>query len=111
QKEDYSDVIREAQEIVELCVKAMLRYKGIDAPKWHDVSHLLLEYQDLFPDEIAQHFKRVERISGYLRKEREFSFCGDVDFIPTEKYSREDAQQAFQDAQFVISVASSIVKS
>ncbi|MEI6158005.1 MAG: HEPN domain-containing protein, partial [Atribacterota bacterium] len=38
QEEDYSDVIREAQEIVELCVKAMLRYKGIDAPKWHDVS-------------------------------------------------------------------------
>ena len=29
-KEDYSDVIREAQEIVELCLKGILRSAGIE---------------------------------------------------------------------------------
>jgi len=33
----YSDVIREAQEIVELSLKGMLRQVGIEPPKWHSV--------------------------------------------------------------------------
>ncbi len=33
-KEAYSDVIREAQEIVELCLKRMLRNVGIEPPKY-----------------------------------------------------------------------------
>ena len=37
----YSDVIREAQEIVELSSKGMLREVGIEPPKWHDVSDSL----------------------------------------------------------------------
>ncbi|MDW7973370.1 MAG: HEPN domain-containing protein [Thermodesulfovibrio sp.] len=32
-KEAYSDVIREAQETVELATKAMLRHRGIEPPK------------------------------------------------------------------------------
>jgi HEPN domain-containing protein len=31
----YSDVVREAQEIVELALKGMLRQVGIEPPKWH----------------------------------------------------------------------------
>jgi HEPN domain-containing protein len=42
-EEDYSDVIREAQEIVELALKGMLRQIGIEPPKWHDVGPLILE--------------------------------------------------------------------
>jgi HEPN domain-containing protein len=33
----YSDVVGEAQEIVELALKGMLRHVGIEPPKWHDV--------------------------------------------------------------------------
>lgn len=33
-KQDYSDVIREAQEIVELCLKGMLRYVSIEPPNF-----------------------------------------------------------------------------
>lgn len=36
-KQDYSELIREAQEIVELCLKGILRYVGIEPPKFHDV--------------------------------------------------------------------------
>jgi HEPN domain-containing protein len=33
----YSDVMRKAQEIVELALKGMLRAAGIEPPKFHDV--------------------------------------------------------------------------
>lgn len=45
----YSDVIREAQEIVELALKGVLREVGIEPPKWHDVGGLLLEYAERLP--------------------------------------------------------------
>ncbi len=38
EEEAYSDVVREAQEIVELALKGMLRQVGIEPPHWHDVS-------------------------------------------------------------------------
>ncbi len=50
-EDDYSDVVREAQEIVELALKGMLRQIGIEPPKWHDVGQLILEYKTRFPDE------------------------------------------------------------
>ncbi|MDQ3776871.1 MAG: HEPN domain-containing protein [Pseudomonadota bacterium] len=34
EEEGYSDVVREAQELVELALKGMLRIVGIDPPKW-----------------------------------------------------------------------------
>jgi len=36
----YSDVVREAQEIVELALKGVLRKVGVEPPRWHDVSDL-----------------------------------------------------------------------
>jgi HEPN domain-containing protein len=99
----YSDVIREAQEIVELALKGMLRHVGIEPPKWHDVGPLLQEYRVRFPPEVTSEVDRLAQISGWLRKEREFSFYGDIDFIPTERYTREDAERALQDARVVVS--------
>lgn len=103
QEEDYSDVIREAQELVELALKGMLRYVGIEPPKVHDVGNYLIEYKDLFSHEIQMDIEKLAEISKRLRKERELAFYGDIDFIPTESYSLEEAKQAIQDAEFVIS--------
>ena len=47
---------------------------------------------------------RLVAISGWLRKEREFAFYGDIDVIPTEQYSQQQAQRAFDDATFVVDV-------
>jgi len=107
--EAYSDVVREAQEIVELALKGMLRQAGVEPPKWHDVGQVLREYRDRFPAQAAAQVERLAEISGWLRKEREFSFYGDVDFIPTEEYTRADAQRAIEDARFVVSVAESVI--
>ena len=107
---DYSDVVREAQEIVELVLKGMLRQIGIEPPKWHDVGQLILEYRMRFPDAVASQAEKLAEISAWLRKEREFSFYGDVDFIPTERYTKDDAQHAIDDAMFAVQMAELTIK-
>jgi HEPN domain-containing protein len=106
----YSDVIRESQEIVELALKGMLRQIGIEPPKWHDVGPLILEYRTRFPGEVSSQAEKLAEISAWLRKEREFAFYGDIDFIPTERYSKADAQRAMDDATFTIGMAELTIK-
>jgi HEPN domain-containing protein len=109
-KEDaFSDVIREAQEIVELALKGMLRQMGIEPPKWHDVSDALLEFADRLPEGVRGQTQQLAEISKWLRKEREFSFYGDIDFIPTEEYDRNDAIRAIRDAEFVCSIMVQVI--
>lgn len=110
QEEAYSDVIREAQEIVELALKGALRQIGVDPPKQHDVGYLLVEFKERLPVEVQKEVLRLARISKWLRKEREFAFYGDVDFIPTEEYTRQDAEKAMDDAHFVVQMASRVIK-
>ena len=90
-------------------LKGMLRHVGIEPPKWHDVGSLLQEYPARFPPPVAQQVDGLADISGWLRKEREFSFYGDIDFIPTEKYSREDAERALNDARRVVAAAELLI--
>ncbi len=101
----YSDVVREAQELVELALKAMLRAIGVDPPKWHDVGPVLLEHAGAFDPAIRDRLPRLAAISRWLRKEREFAFDGDIDFIPTEEYSAADAERAIADANEVYDCA------
>lgn len=107
--EDYSDVIREAQELVELALKGLLRQVGIDPPKQHDVGGLVVEFRDRFPEDVASHAEELASISKWLRKERELSFYGDIDFIPTAEYSKEDAERAITDSRFVVEIAEKVV--
>jgi HEPN domain-containing protein len=101
----WSDVVREAQELVELALKGMLREVGVDPPKWHDVGSILLEQARLFPEAIRLLLPELARISKWLRKERELAFYGDTDFIPTEEYSERDAERALNDAVYVLEAA------
>lgn len=105
----YSDVIREAQEIVELALKGMLRHVGVEPPKWHDVGGLLQEYRARLPPAVAAQVDHLAEISAWLRKEREFSFYGDIDFIPTERYTHGDAERALQDARVAVATAEALI--
>jgi len=109
-EEAFSDVVREAQEIVELALKGMLRHVGVEPPKWHDVGEPLLQFAGRFPSAVRGHLERLAEVSHWLRKEREFSFYGDVDFIPTEEYTRQDAERAMADAAFTVNVATQLVE-
>jgi HEPN domain-containing protein len=101
----FSDVVREAQEVVELALKGMLRQVGVEPPKVPDVGDLVVEYRGLFADEVAVQAQRLREISRWLRKEREFSFYGEVDFVPTLEYAAEDAQRAMADAKTAVDAA------
>mgnify|MGYP001573678805 FL=1 len=101
----HSDVVREAQELVELALKGALRAIGVEPPKFHDVGGLLLEHRGKIPPDVRGELERAAAISKRLRKERELAFYGDIDFIPTEEYTAEDAGRAYADAEWVVSLA------
>ena len=109
-KQAWSDVVRESQEIVELALKGMLRYVGVEPPKWHDVGGILLEHADRFPGETTERLARMADISKRLRKERELSFYGDIDFIPTEEYSEDVARTFASEATFVVQRATALME-
>ena len=110
QEEAYSDVIRETQEAVELALKGMLRQIGVEPPKVHDVGGLICEYRDKFPTAVAARAESLAAVSKWLRKEREFAFYGDVDFIPTLEYTRRDADRAKADLELVLRAARQVIQ-
>jgi hypothetical protein len=79
--------------------KARVRLKVLDVLRaegaWSDV---VREAQEVV--------EGLAAISAWLRKEREFSFYGDVDFIPTDQYAETDARRAIDDATFVVAAVS-----
>ncbi|HWP57483.1 MAG TPA: HEPN domain-containing protein [Candidatus Acidoferrales bacterium] len=108
-RNNFSDVVREAQETVELALKGMLRAVGVEPPKHDDVGGLLAEHRERFPKDIRPQLRRAAEISKRLRKEREIAFYGDVDFIPTEEYSSDDGRRALEDAKWVVELAKKVL--
>jgi HEPN domain-containing protein len=96
------DVVREPQELVEVVLEGMLRWVGIDPPRWHDVGDIVLEHAALFPPELQGDLPALAAVSRRLRRERENAFYGDVDMIPDRVYGRDAATQAMADAQRVL---------
>ena len=83
----------------------MLRQIGVEPPKWHDVGSLLFKHQDRFEPRVRQRVGRLARASEWLRGERELSFYGDVDFIPTEEYTADEGRRAIAEARFAVETA------
>jgi hypothetical protein len=105
----YSDVVREAQELVELALKGTLRAVGIEPPKFHDVGGLLVEHRAKFVPSVADRLDRAAEISKRLRRERELAFYGDIDFVPTEEYSAADAARAYDEAAWIVALADEVI--
>ncbi len=82
-------------------MKALLRSIGADVPKIRDVGKYLEKFKQYLPAEISNNLDEIRRISKSLRKERELAFYGAEDFIPLEEYTREEAEKAIEDAEFV----------
>ena len=102
QAEAYPDVVREAQELVELTLKGMLRWIGVDPPKWHDVGAILVELAGKFPPELQSELDELARISRRLRRDGEAAFYGEIDLIPEQVFDRAAAQLAMDEAQRVL---------
>jgi HEPN domain-containing protein len=98
QAESWADVVRESQEVVELALKGLLRSCGIDPPRVHDVSDVLLAERDRLPGALLAHVEALTAISRALRRDRELAFYGAEDLTPSGFYSRQDAERALADA-------------
>jgi len=95
--------LRLSQECIELSLKASLRLAGIEYPKVHDVSDVLLSVKDRFPAWFAEKVDNMAKVSTSITMKRELAFCGAEDEMvsPEEAISRRDAKQAVEDAEQV----------
>lgn len=100
----HDDVVRESQELVELLLKGLLRAYRMDPPKVHDVSRMLRENAAEFPAAIQMQLDRICEISRRLRKERELSFYGDEDFLPSENYTASHSDEAIDDVDWLLAL-------
>lgn len=100
-EESWPDVVREAQELVEITLKALLRGCGVEVPRIHDLSPVLEQNLDRLPPGIRERLDEIIRISRSLRRDRELAFYGSEDLTPSDFYTQEDAASALQSARFV----------
>jgi HEPN domain-containing protein len=92
--ESWADVVRESQEVVELALKGLLRAHGVEPPRIHDVSEVLLAERRRLPDSLQEKLDNLASISRELRRDRELAFYGAEDLTPSGFYSRSDAERA-----------------
>lgn len=97
--QSWADVVRESQEIVELTLKGLLRFCGVDPPRVHDVSDVLLAERDRLPEPLRGEVETLTEISRTLRRDRELAFYGTEDLTPSGFYSEKDAERALRDAR------------
>ena len=97
----WADVVCESQEVVEICLKALLRHVRIEVPRLHDVSPVLEDNRDRLPAAALSQLERLSEVSRSLRRDRELAFYGSEDLTPSTFYRREDAAKALRDATFV----------
>lgn len=109
-EQSWADVVREAQEIVELVLKALLRSHGIEAPRIHDVSEVMLKESSRLPQAIHQQLPALAQISKNLRRDRELAFYGSEDLTPLSFYSEDDAQKALDGARLTVNTARPYIK-
>ncbi len=100
----FADVVRESQELIELCLKGVLRISNVEVPRLHDVGDVLVQSKTKLPKEIKIHAEQLAKISKKLRRDRELAFYGTEDLTPSDFYKEEDAKEALDDASWVHSI-------
>ncbi|HUE77826.1 MAG TPA: HEPN domain-containing protein [Longimicrobiales bacterium] len=107
----WADVVRESQEIVEFTLNALLRSIGIDPPRIHDVSDVLVSdvlvaERERLPGSLVGELEALTRASKQLRRDLELAFYGAEDLTPSGFYSREDGERARASARRTVELVS-----
>lgn len=105
----WADVVREAQEVVELVLKGLLRGSNVAPPRIHDLSAVLIAERERLPEMLRPHVERLAAISKDLRRDRELAFYGTEDLTPSSFYVEADALRAREDARFTVHVVKPFV--
>ena len=105
-EDNYPYAVRLSQECVELSLKAALRAVGIDYPKVYDVSDVLTDVSERFPEWFRAEMDFLCESSKILAKKREISLYGGEEafLAPEDIISREDADDAVERAIRVYSL-------
>ena len=98
-------VVRRAQEVVEISLKALLKMMGIEYPKVHDIGGLLEEVIKKRGIKTEERIlERVKEVSSYLARDRAPSFYFEKD------YTLEEARRAKEDALGVLDFAKKLTQ-
>lgn len=101
ERKKYHRAVRRSQEAVELSLKALCWFYALVPPKSHDIGVFVLrELGNRIDPSILQ---KMATLSRNLEKERATSFYTTEFISPKEKYSKNDADDAIEGAQFVVS--------
>lgn len=111
-KRIFHRAIRLCQEATELALKSCLRVVGVEYPRSHDVSDVLLENEDRFPAWFRKEIEGLVEASSWLAEKRGPAMYGDeIGGIPASRlFTQEDAEQALKYARKVVSLAFRLFK-
>jgi HEPN domain-containing protein len=99
----WNRTIRRAQEVVELCLKGLLKEMGIEYPKVHDVGNVFEKaciQKEIDID--SQLLQEIKSISSDLAEKRSPAFYMEID------YTKQQAEKAMQSAEKVFAVATQL---
>ncbi|MGQ9543707.1 MAG: HEPN domain-containing protein [Candidatus Bathyarchaeia archaeon] len=98
---NYPYSLRLSQECVELSLKASLKLVGIEYPKVHDVSDVLLRVRERFPEWFREELDEICEVSRVLASKREVAFYGsEEEYLgPEEVIGRGEAESALRKAE------------
>ena len=100
----WADVVRESQEVVELALKGLLRAHGVQPPRIHDVSEVLLAERSRLPESLQAEVGSLAEGSRRLRRDHELAFYGAEDLTPSGFYTKQDAEEAMALARRTVSL-------
>ncbi len=106
---DFADIVRESQEALELALKAILIFRGINFPRVHDVGNVLKENRDRFPELEDKEISMLSNLSRELRAHRELSFYGAEDVLPLEYYDREYAEKILSELKIAFNILKKVM--
>ena len=108
----YNTAVRRSQDCVEFSAKASLRLVGIEYPKEHEVSDVLLLALDRFPKMFKARVEKMAHTSATLLPKRGLATYGDErKFIPAGKiFTRKDALGALERAREVLGAAKKLLE-
>ncbi len=109
EEQSWADVVREAQEIVELTLKGLLRSAGIDPPRVHDVADVLLAERARMPERLRAELEALADGSRSLRRDRELAFYGAEDLTPSTFYREADALRAREIARATVRLVAAAI--
>jgi HEPN domain-containing protein len=109
---EFPDVVCYSQECVEFSLKASLRFIGVEYPREHEVSDVLIEVRETFPEWFRDHIEEIASASRKLAVLRGPSTYGEEErgIPPSKLFGEKESSAALADATRVYSLCTKLQK-